>query len=42
MDGRKEIPDETKWKIASRLAAALPLMYENAFREVVGEKYDEI
>jgi hypothetical protein len=42
MDGRKEIPDETKWKIASRLAAALPLMYDYAFREVVGEKYDEI
>jgi hypothetical protein len=38
----KEIPWETKWKIASRLAAALPVMYDFAFRETVGEKYDEL
>jgi len=42
MGDAREIPDEAKWKIAGRLAAGIPVMYDFAFRETVGEKYDEI
>jgi hypothetical protein len=36
-----EIPDATKWQIASRLASKLPVMYDFVFREHIGEQYDE-
>nr|WP_319375627.1 hypothetical protein [uncultured Methanoregula sp.] len=36
------IPDEVKWKIASENAARLPALYDAAFREIAGGKYDEI
>jgi hypothetical protein len=42
MAGISRIPDEVKWKIASENAACLPAMYDAVFREVVGERYDEI
>ena len=38
----KSIPDEVKWRLAAKLAALLPVLYESAYRGVVGEKYDEI
>jgi hypothetical protein len=38
----KSIPDEVKWRLAARLAALLPALYEAAFRDVSGGKYDEI
>jgi hypothetical protein len=38
----KSIPDEMKWSLAARLAALLPALYDDAFRGIVGEKYDEI
>jgi hypothetical protein len=37
-----EIPDRTKWQIASRLASKLPVMYDFVFREHIGEHYDEL
>jgi hypothetical protein len=37
-----EIPDSTKWQIASRLASRLPVMYDFVFRERIGEQYDEL
>jgi len=37
-----DIPDATKWLIASRLASRLPVMYDIAFRKKVGDEYDEI
>jgi hypothetical protein len=38
----KSIPDEVKWRLAARLAALLPALYEAAFRHTVGEKFAEI
>jgi hypothetical protein len=38
----RDITDEARWKVASRLAAALPVMYDVVFRETVGEKYDDM
>jgi hypothetical protein len=37
-----EIPDATKWQIASRLASRLPVMYDFVFREHIGEQYDAL
>ena len=42
MPDLKSIPDTVKWRLAARLAAVLPALYEAAFRDVAGEKYDEI
>jgi len=42
MPDLKSIPEDTKWQLASKLAALLPALYESAYRGVVGEKYDEI
>jgi hypothetical protein len=42
MVDESEIPDATKWMIASRLASRLPVMYDIAFRQKVGEEYDRI
>ena len=42
MPDLKSIPDEMKWRLAARLAALLPALYDDAFRDRVGEKYDEI
>ena len=42
MPDLKSIPDEVKWRLAAQLAALLPALYDNAYRGVVGEKYDEI
>ena len=36
------IPDDTKWRIAAEFSATLPALYDHAFREIVGERYDEI
>jgi hypothetical protein len=36
------IPDRMKWQIASKLASTLPLFYDIAFRQEIGERYDEI
>jgi hypothetical protein len=42
MTDLRDIPEETRWRIAAEFAAHLPVLYEAAFRPVVGEKYDEI
>ncbi|MGA2912154.1 MAG: hypothetical protein ABSE07_01410 [Methanoregula sp.] len=42
MPDLKSIPDEVKWRLAAKLAALLPALYERAYRNVVGEEYDEI
>lgn len=42
MAGTSPIPDETKWRIAADFAATLPALYDLAFREPVGKRYDEI
>ncbi|WP_321508284.1 hypothetical protein [uncultured Methanoregula sp.] len=36
------IPDDVKWKLASGYAARLPALYDAAFRDVVGKRYNEI
>jgi predicted ArsR family transcriptional regulator len=38
----KSIPDDIKWRLAADCAARLPVMYDVAFRKVLGEKFDEI
>lgn len=42
MPDLKSIPDEVKWRLAAKLAAILPALYDSAYRDVVGKKYDEI
>ena len=38
----RDIPEGTRWQIATRILSSLPIMYDIAFREAVGEKYDEL
>ncbi len=38
----EDIPAEQRWEIAAMAASAIPLAYDIAFREAIGEKYDEI
>ena len=38
----EDIPVEQRWEIAARAASAIPFAYDIAFREAIGEKYDEI
>ena len=38
----EDIPAEQRWEIASRAASAIPFAYDIAFREAIGEKYDEM
>ena len=42
MSDLKSIPDDVKWRLAAKLAALLPALYESAFRNVAGDRYDEI
>lgn len=42
MAGLGSIPDDVKWRIAAEFSAQLPARYDRAFREIVGERYDEI
>lgn len=42
MSDLKSIPDDVKWRLAAKLAALLPALYEAAFRDVAGDRYDEI
>lgn len=42
MPDLKSIPDEVKWRLAAKLTALLPALYDRAYRGVVGKKYDEI
>jgi len=38
----ENIPVEQRWEIATGAASSIPLAYDMAFREVLGEKYNEI
>ena len=38
----RDIPEGTRWQIATKILSSLPIMYDIAFREAVGEKYDEL
>jgi len=38
----RDIPEETRWRLAAEFASRLPALYDAAFRPVAGEKYDEI
>ena len=38
----RDIPEETRWRLAAEFAARLPALYDTAFRPVAGERYDEI
>jgi hypothetical protein len=38
----RDIPEGTRWQIATRILSALPVMYDMAFRETVGKTYDEL
>lgn len=40
MTGIRDIPDEMKWRLATEFAARLPALYDRAFRETVGDRYD--
>lgn len=42
MTGLSSIPDDVKWRIAAEFSAQLPALYDRAFRESVGDRYDEI
>jgi hypothetical protein len=42
MAGPGSVPDEIKWRIAAEFSSTLPALYDCAFRDVVGERYDEI
>jgi hypothetical protein len=38
----KDIPEDVRWRLAAEFAGKLPMMYEAAFRPLMGERYDEI
>ncbi|HEY6585844.1 MAG TPA: hypothetical protein VIY97_01620, partial [Candidatus Methanoperedens sp.] len=38
----EDIPFKERWKIASKSASIVPLLYDSHFRKVLGDKYDEI
>jgi len=38
----RDIPEGTRWQIATRILSSLPVMYDMAFREAVGKNYDEL
>ena len=38
----EQIPIELRWRLAARMLAALPLVYNQALREKMGEEYDTI
>ncbi|HMK15791.1 MAG TPA: hypothetical protein VK450_02595 [Methanomicrobiales archaeon] len=38
----REIPEATRWQIATRILSSLPVMYDMAFRGAVGKTYDEL
>ncbi|CAG1005084.1 hypothetical protein METP3_03682 [Methanosarcinales archaeon] len=38
----EDIPFKERWKIASKSASFMPLLYDSQFRKILGEKYDEI
>ena len=38
----EDIPTEVRWEIAAKAASATPVAYDMVFREVLGDKYDEI
>ena len=38
----RDIPEGTRWQIAARVLSSLPIMYDIAFREAVGDRYDEL
>jgi hypothetical protein len=38
----RDIPEGTRWQIATRILSSLPVMYDMAFREAVGKTYDEL
>ena len=42
MTGLSSIPDDVKWRISAGFSAQLPACYDRAFRDIVGERYDEI
>ena len=42
MPDPRRIPDELKWRMAAEFAVRMPILYDRAFRSVVGKKYDGI
>jgi len=42
MPDLKKIPDELKWRLATGFAVKMSILYDTAFREIVGKKYDGI
>jgi hypothetical protein len=42
MPDLKDIPDAVRWRYAAECAATLPTLYDIAFREALGKKYDAL
>ncbi|MGB8219532.1 MAG: hypothetical protein WCE46_04025 [Methanoregula sp.] len=42
MPDLKDIPDAVRWRYAAECAATLPTLYDIAFRETLGKKYDAL
>ncbi|MDD1656841.1 MAG: hypothetical protein LUQ41_00050 [Methanomicrobiales archaeon] len=38
----RDIPGEMRWQIATRLVSSFPVLYDGAFREAMGDRYDEL
>jgi hypothetical protein len=38
----RDIPDETKWRLAAEFSLRLPALYDRAFRSIAGKQYDGI
>jgi hypothetical protein len=38
----RDIPEGTRWQIATRILSSLPVMYDMALRDAVGKMYDEL
>jgi hypothetical protein len=38
----RDIPEGTRWQIATRVLSSLPVMYDIALREAVGKEYDKL
>jgi hypothetical protein len=38
----RDIPGEMRWQVATRLVSSFPVLYDGAFREARGDRYDEL
>jgi len=42
MTGLKDIPEETRWRLAAEFSARVPAVYDAVFRPALAERYNEL